>query len=488
MKFKIGDIIGSYRLTAECGQGAYGEVFLAESTVTRRRVALKIVFRHGRNCERELRGLAVYHEICRRTDLLQIYHVEDCGEYFYYTMDAADDLNAGRGEYVPDTLANRLRVSGRLPAETVRKMADEITLCLNTLHDRGLMHRDVKPDNILWIDGMAKPGDIGLVAADGSTVLAGTPGFLPPEVLAGTRDCEPQDDFYALGKAVYCALTGRPVEEYPSFPDSRTLGDCGDLIRFYNRLCGEKAPSEGGVRRKSFRKRALWFAVATIVIFCIGSAAWFTLRSKFVPKHTSKRMYIQQTAQQRIASLASSMNKNIPRTKKYDLRKLDFLQKLPTWAASSSPWYNAYYLGMLDLPEVAEAKNAPADDKWAVRVREVDALYKNYALSPEFFDILPMVVYAKINIYLERGNLRRNSGVSAGEEFFDKHREDPELQFDDAMAFVMYYSESALKKRITDSDFQDYIVKLKKEFVKRKKLEPILLEKYKGAGASPAVP
>lgn len=149
MKFKIGDVIGSYRLDAECGMGAYGEVFIAESTATHRRVALKIVFRHGRNCERELRGLTVYQEVCRRTDLLQIYHVENCGEYLYYTMDAADNLNAGADEYVPDTLANRLRTSGRLSAEAVRKMADELTVCLNILHGKGLLHRDVKPDNIL---------------------------------------------------------------------------------------------------------------------------------------------------------------------------------------------------------------------------------------------------------------------------------------------------------------------------------------------------
>ena len=160
MSFKAGDMIGSYRLVAECGEGAYGKVFLAESTVTHRRAALKIVYRHGRSCERELRGLAAYQEICRRTDLLQIYHVEDRGEYFYYTMDAADDLSDG-GSYIPDTLANRLRSTGRLSAEAVRRMAEELTECLNTLHARGVLHRDVKPDNILWVDGAAKLGSRG---------------------------------------------------------------------------------------------------------------------------------------------------------------------------------------------------------------------------------------------------------------------------------------------------------------------------------------
>lgn len=140
MNFEIGDTIGSYRLLAECGKGAYGKVFLAESTVTRRRTALKVVCRQGRNCDRELRGLTAYQAICPRTELLQVYYVEDRGEYFYYTMDAADNLAEG-GEYVPDTLANRLRTSGRLPADAVRKMADELTEYLNTLHDRGQIGR-----------------------------------------------------------------------------------------------------------------------------------------------------------------------------------------------------------------------------------------------------------------------------------------------------------------------------------------------------------
>lgn len=270
MNFKVGDSIGAYRLLSECGEGAYGKVFFAESTVTHRRIALKVVYRHGRNCERELRGLGRYQLICPRTGLLQVYHVEDCGEYFFYTMDAADNLATG-GEYVPDTLANRLRASGRLSAEAVRKMAGELIECLNTLHGKGLLHRDVKPDNILWIDGVAKLGDIGLVATDGATVLAGTPGFLPPEVLAGMRDYEPKDDFYALGKAIYCAVTGNPVEKFPSFPGSRTLGACGDLVVLYNRLCrGETVLPE--LPRGKRRIWAVIVAVAafTCAVLCVG--------------------------------------------------------------------------------------------------------------------------------------------------------------------------------------------------------------------------
>lgn len=213
MSCKVGDTLGSYTLLCECGQGAYGSVFLAENTFTKRRVALKIICSQGRSCERELNGLIQYQTVCPRTNLLQIYHVEKGDDCFWYTMDAADNLSAEEGKYIPDTLANRLREQRRLPTDAVRRMADELIANLETLHRRGLLHRDLKPDNILWIDGSATLGDIGLVTDAANVSLVGTPGFLPPEVLAGIREYRQADDYYSLGKVIYCALTGMPVEK-----------------------------------------------------------------------------------------------------------------------------------------------------------------------------------------------------------------------------------------------------------------------------------
>ena len=195
MSYKVGDTLSTYTLLCECGQGAYGSVFLAENTFTKRRVALKIVYSQGRSCERELNGLIQYQTVCPRTNLLQIYHVEKGDDCFWYTMDAADNLSAEEGKYIPDTLANRLREQRRLPTDAVRKMADELIANLETLHRRGLLHRDLKPDNILWVDGSAILGDIGLVTDTTNVSLAGTPGFLPPEVLAGIREYHQADDY-----------------------------------------------------------------------------------------------------------------------------------------------------------------------------------------------------------------------------------------------------------------------------------------------------
>lgn len=251
MRFDVGNTIGDYVLLARCGQGAYGVVFLAENLITRQRVALKVVAAAGRNCERELKGLRQYQQICRRTNLLQIYHVGSGEDFFYYTMDAADPL--GDGDYTPKTLANILKAKGKLPVAEIRAMADELISALEVLHQKGMLHRDIKPENILWVDGLAVPGDIGLMTDSGQTTLAGTPGFLPPEVLSGVRDYEKKDDFYALGKVLYCALTGLPVTQYPSFPASSTLTGAGEIIRLYSRLCAGE-PIKRQPRRRSARK------------------------------------------------------------------------------------------------------------------------------------------------------------------------------------------------------------------------------------------
>lgn len=243
-------------LLAECGKGAYGSVFFAENVLTKQQVALKTISQSGHNYERELKGLCQYQSICRHSDLLQIYHVEKKEDFLFYTMDAADNYNP-EGEYIPDTLAVRLKNSGRLAPETVWQMAQELLTDLNYLHSKGFCHRDIKPDNILWINGKATLGDIGLVTDTQNTVLAGTPGFIPAEVLSGIREFEFWDDFYALGKTIYCAVTGLPVTQYPEFPQSGTLTGTGKLIKLYNQLCaGEKAdftPS-AGLKPKNYKK------------------------------------------------------------------------------------------------------------------------------------------------------------------------------------------------------------------------------------------
>lgn len=267
LKFEAGKKIGAYTLLAPCGEGAYGKVFLAENTLTKQQVALKVVW----GCGRELKGITAYQTICRQTNLLQIWHVEAAEDFFYYTMDPADDLAEPGSPYLPDTLANRLKKYGKLPPEQVRRMAQDVMEALRILHGKGMVHRDIKPENILWIKGRAVPGDVGLVSADARATLAGTPGFMPPEVLAGIRPYEEKDDLYGLGKVLYCALTGLPPEKFPSFPDSRTLKGCSDIISLYHKLCaGKKIDYPQSCSPLSSRLKLIAWVTAAL-LFLAGS-------------------------------------------------------------------------------------------------------------------------------------------------------------------------------------------------------------------------
>ncbi len=219
MRFEPGDKLCSCTLLSKCGEGGYGEVWLAENAVGGK-VAVKIL--KAQFSERELRGLQNYKD-CDHPNLLKIRHIEINDDFVCCTMDAADDLNGGEGEYQPDTLANRLHKYGRLDGKEITAMLDGVLDGLAELHKHGLVHRDIKPDNILYVNGRATLSDAGLIAPVGKNTLVGSPGFISPRLLESGGAADVSDDFYALSKVVYCALTGLAPAEYPAIPPEMTI-------------------------------------------------------------------------------------------------------------------------------------------------------------------------------------------------------------------------------------------------------------------------
>jgi len=267
--YEVGDRVESFRLLCECGRGSCGKVFLAENVVTGRRHAVKIIPGGGGFSERELRGVVNYMKLCPQSDLMQITHAGRTDGGFYYVMDAADDLNGGEGEYLPDTLENRLKRAGRLSPAGALEMAEQVAKRLDFLHGRGVLHRDVKPANILYINGEAVPGDIGLLAENSGASFAGTPGFISPEVASGARPFAPEDDFYGLGKTLYCALTGNPPEKYPAFPPDLSLRECREAVKLYNCWCS----GQGALRPKGrSRRKFLPYATAALAVLALAVA------------------------------------------------------------------------------------------------------------------------------------------------------------------------------------------------------------------------
>ena len=223
------------KIVCRCGAGGFGEVFFCED-ISGKKLALKVVPKSalGEAWERELRGVINYRKITENhPELLQIFHVQEDSDSFFYTMEAADPAASASdvpADYVPDTLAQRLQ-SGALPLAELFPVLYGVFSGIKAIHSAGFTHRDIKPDNILFVKGVPKLADIGLVSSLSATVtqLAGTLEFIPPEERSADsldsfdRNARQRNDLYAFGKVVYCAATGADAHEFPSVPKALDL-------------------------------------------------------------------------------------------------------------------------------------------------------------------------------------------------------------------------------------------------------------------------
>ncbi|MBO4648788.1 MAG: protein kinase [Lentisphaeria bacterium] len=244
MSFEIGTVYHGLRLTGYCGGGAYGDVYVCED-ISGRKLAVKIIskVKLGDDWERELRGVSNYRRITENApSLLQIYHVEEDAETFFYTMDAADSVSAE--VYKADTLAERLK-NGPLPKAELYPVLSSIFAGIKIIHNAGFAHRDIKPDNIIFVKGQPKLSDIGLLSSLSATYtqLAGTLDFLPPEERVsdspGTdRRSRQKNDLYAFGKVIYCSVTGCSPQDFPTVPAELPLTpELKFFLRLAFRLC-----------------------------------------------------------------------------------------------------------------------------------------------------------------------------------------------------------------------------------------------------------
>jgi CHASE2 domain-containing sensor protein len=220
------------RFEPPIGKGAFGEVWLAE-TVIKERKALKVVYRA--ECERnevpyevEFEGITKYKPISNKhPGLLHLDHVgrNDLAGYFYYVMELGDalapDWDGTAASYKPSDLNNILeQAGGRLPVRDCVQIGLALAEALDFLHQQGLVHRDIKPRNIIFVQGKPKLADIGLVtgirtASQIRTFAGSLPYMPPPPEPSGTK----QADIYSLGKVLYVLSTGlHPLDDFPKLP------------------------------------------------------------------------------------------------------------------------------------------------------------------------------------------------------------------------------------------------------------------------------
>jgi tRNA A-37 threonylcarbamoyl transferase component Bud32/tetratricopeptide (TPR) repeat protein len=202
----------AYRIEQELGGGGMSRVFLAEETALGRKVVVKVLppeMAAGVNIERFRREIQLAASL-QHPHIVPLHAASQAGDLFYYTMPLVEG----------ESLRAKLAREGELPvAETVRILRDVVD-ALAYAHAHGVVHRDIKPDNVLISGQHAVVTDFGVAkavsAASGESnltslgVALGTPAYMAPEQAAADPHVDHRADLYAVGAMAYEMLCGHP--------------------------------------------------------------------------------------------------------------------------------------------------------------------------------------------------------------------------------------------------------------------------------------
>ncbi len=282
-----GQVLGQYRILKRLGKGGMGEVYLAENTMMRKQVALKLLPKSatGGTFVDRFRIEARVMADLNHPNIVQVHHAGEENGQYYLTMDY---ICSPSGE--PQTLEEVLEEKGRLSEGEVKEIALQICDALELAHGKGLVHRDLKPANILLAQNIAdannqslitnncqiKICDFGLAKVVGDDYLRtmidrsinlsmagelslgdeptaggdndkkrssarailGTYDYMAPEQKAG-GEISPQTDLYAVGIILYRLLTGEKPEGMFEMPSEFGCDAAWDGIV---RTCMQKKP------------------------------------------------------------------------------------------------------------------------------------------------------------------------------------------------------------------------------------------------------
>ena len=204
----LGQTLGKYRIEELIGSGGFAWVYKAFDPELEIHVALKVLkpqFAGDETFEQRFRREAATAAKLRHPNIIKIYSVGRDGEAVYFAMD-----------YYPTGLAERLEVSNSLPEEFVVRVGVDVAQALGYAHREGVIHRDIKVDNILFDNhGNAVVADFGIARAlsgysnqTGTNMVVGTPQYFAPEQ-ARAKPLDGRADIYSLGVTLYRAATGR---------------------------------------------------------------------------------------------------------------------------------------------------------------------------------------------------------------------------------------------------------------------------------------
>jgi serine/threonine-protein kinase len=203
----IDSLSDRYALEHEIGRGGMATVFLAHDLKHDRKVALKVLrpeVAYALGPERFRREIRVASSL-QHPHILAVHDSGDTDGRLWFTMPYVE------GESVRSLLERQRQV----PLEMALSIVRDVAQALQYAHDRGIVHRDVKPENILFHGGSAVIADFGIALSTDERITAtglvmGTPAYVSPEQAAGERDVDARSDQYSLACVMYELLAGEP--------------------------------------------------------------------------------------------------------------------------------------------------------------------------------------------------------------------------------------------------------------------------------------
>ena len=212
---------GAFTIESEIGRGGMGVVYRAHDEKLKRTVAVKVLppeLAYRRDIRARFVREAETAARLSHPNIVPIHAVGEANDLVYFVMGYVDG----------ESLAVRLKRRGRLSLEEARRIMRETSDALAAAHQQGVIHRDVKPDNILLegTRGRVMVTDFGIakaLSAEGGTltdtgIAIGTPAFMSPEQAAGERVIDGRSDLYSLGVVAYQMLTGELPFQSPTVP------------------------------------------------------------------------------------------------------------------------------------------------------------------------------------------------------------------------------------------------------------------------------
>ena len=210
----VGRIMGHFKLLNLIGEGSMGLVIQAEDIHLKRIVALKVLRKQLATGERGKKAIEQFLREARAAasiehpNIVRVYEINQHGDWWYIAMEMVTG----------NSLQAIVKAAGPLPASRACPIIADAATGLQVAHELGMIHRDIKPGNILVTrNGHGKVSDFGLVRVDDPNdpfdsyerQSIGTPYFMAPEIIR-RETIGPAVDIYSLGGTLYYVLTGRP--------------------------------------------------------------------------------------------------------------------------------------------------------------------------------------------------------------------------------------------------------------------------------------